>query len=111
MDFASFKNCDPVKRIFRALNLGEPLQAVQSWGQLRRVVIKYNDQTNGRYVDAARIWAGKCSSGERVLLHAILYATDFGWLADELDDGRTWRRLDYVSGSHREAVIACLQLE
>lgn len=68
-----------------------------------------NDQDDGRYVDAVQRYSGKCSSGERVLLLAILYATDFAWLADELDDGRTWRRLSYVSGGHRDAVITCLQ--
>ncbi|HWE19801.1 MAG TPA: hypothetical protein VG758_21900 [Hyphomicrobiaceae bacterium] len=31
------------------------------------------------------------SSGERVLLHAILYVTDFASLADELAEGKAWQ--------------------
>jgi hypothetical protein len=109
MDFRSFKKSQPVERVFDALGFSGHLRAAQSWDQLRCLVAEQNGQDNGGYVNAAQDYAGKCSSGERVLLHAILYATDFAWLADELDDGRTWRRLNYVSGDHRKAVIACMQ--
>jgi hypothetical protein len=110
MDFMSFKSSQPAREVFNAMKLSDCLQAAQSWDQLRRLVIKLNHQDDGRYVDTARRYDGVCSSGERVLLHAILYATDFAWLADELDDGHTWRRLSNASGDHREAVVACLQL-
>ena len=111
MDFRSFKECLPVRQMSDAMNIGELLRAAQSWDHLRRAVVRQNDERDGQYVEAARRHAGECSSGERVLLHALLYATDFAWLADELDDGRTWRRFGNASGDHREAVIACMQLE
>jgi len=43
------------------------------------------------------------------LLHAVLFATDFAWLADELADGRAWRKMDNVSGAYRRAVAACVE--
>jgi len=71
-------------------------------------IVEYNDCDEGRFVKAARRYDSVCSSGERVLLHAILYVTDFAWLADELDEGRTWRRMDNSSGEHRQAIVACI---
>jgi hypothetical protein len=66
-------------------------------------------------MDATRVALSKrhvitilCAVPVKVSLHAILYVTDFGWLADELDDGRTWRRMDNASGEHRQAVAACI---
>ena len=108
MDFETFKNSEPAKRAFRAMGVDDLLAASRSFGMLRRLVVDFNDCDEGRFVDAARKYAGTCSSGERVLLHAILYVTDFAWLADEFDKGHTWDRMSYVSGEHRQAVAACI---
>lgn len=110
MDFATFKK-GPAKSIFRAMSLSEYLEAANSFRALRTLIVNYNDPDEGHFVKAARHYDGVCSSGERVLLHAILYATDFAWLADELDDGRSWRQFDRVSGDHRRAVAACVGAE
>ena len=110
MEFSWFKSCHPTQTVFRAMGLGRHLDAAGSWNELRSIVVEYNDNDSG-FVDAARRYDGMCSSGERVLLHAILYVTDFAWLADELDDGRTWRRMANVSGIYRQAVMACLNAE
>lgn len=48
------------------------------------------------------------SSGERAVLAAALHAADYSWLADELDEGRTWWRLDITHGDHAAAVAACI---
>jgi len=108
MDFVTFKSCQPVLRAFRGMKLSAALEEAQGWDHLRRLLTYEENDT--KYVVAVRHYHDICSSGERVLLHAVLYATDFAWLADELDDGHTWRRFAYVSGAHRDAVIACLRL-
>lgn len=71
-------------------------------------LVEYNGCDEGRFVKAARRYDSVCSSGEHVLLHAIPYVTDFAWLADELDKGRTWYHMDDASGEHRQAVAACV---
>jgi hypothetical protein len=51
---------------------------------LRTLIVKFNDCDEGNFVKLVRNCDGVASSGERVLLHAICYACDFAWLADEL---------------------------
>lgn len=113
MDFKAFQSCDPARAIFRAMGLLDYLESSTSWRALRALIVDYNDCDAGHFVKAARKYDGVCSSGERVLLHAILYVTDFAWLADELDaEGRgTWRQFDRVGGDHRRAVAACIGAE
>lgn len=108
LDFDWFKASRPAKAVFRSLGVIEILDISTSWAMLRRLVIDYNDPDKGLFVEAARNYDGVASSGERVLLHAILYAMDFAWLADELDNGRTWQRMDRVDGEWRQAVAACI---
>ena len=104
----SFKSSGPARAAFRSMRLSECLSAASSWQDLRSLIVEYNGRDDGRFVEAARRYDSRCSSGEGVLLHPILHVTDFAWLADELDDGRTWRRMDNASGEHRQAVAACI---
>jgi len=111
MDFASFKASQPAQAMFRKLGLEAYLGAATSWRSLRTLIVHFNDCDAGNFVALARQCNGVCSSGERVLLHAILYVTDFAWLADELTDGRAWQRMDRTSGDWRRAVAACIGAE
>lgn len=111
LDFAWFQQSRPARSVFRGMGLEEYLNQATSWPVLRGLIISYNEPDKGLFVEAARHYDGVCSSGERVLLHAILYVTDFAWLADELDGGRTWYRMDSVSGEWRKAVAACIAAE
>lgn len=107
VDFASFKSGDPARSMFRKLGFIDFLEAATSWRMLRSLIVDFNDnRERGAFVDAAKRCV--CSSGERILLHAILYATDFAWLADELAGDRTWQSMDSVGGAFREAVAACI---
>jgi hypothetical protein len=108
LTFADFKAGAPARAMFRMLRLEQYLDAATSWQSLRTLIVDYNDPDKGLFVEAARRCDGIASSGERVLLHAILYVTDFAWLADELTDGRAWCRMDNVSGKWRQAVAACV---
>ena len=106
--FAAFK-AGPGGHMLRGLGFGECLDGAKSWRVLRSLVVMLNDEGRpGCFADAVRRRDGTASSGERVLLHAIACAMDFAWLADELGDGRVWRRMDGVSGAHRDAVVACI---
>lgn len=107
-DFAAFKSGHPAQSIFRAMHLSEHLSAADSWRELCDLIVDFNHRSNGGFVENARKYDGVASSGERVLLHAILFATDFAWLADELTEGRAWRRMGVVNGAYRAAVAACI---
>lgn len=130
--FAAFKASEPAKAMFRKLGLSEYLEAAESWRGLRALIVEFNGCDKGRFVELVRQCDGVASSGERVLLHAICYACDFAWLADELsivvrlgqhgdkrsaDDGETpelrvtsgpWQRMDSASGEWCRAVAACI---
>jgi hypothetical protein len=108
LTFADFKAGQPAKSMFRKLRLERYLEAATSWQSLQTLIEDYNDPDKGLFVDAARRCDGVASSGERILLDAILYATDFAWLADELTERRAWARMGNVSGAWREAVAACI---
>jgi hypothetical protein len=122
MTFDEFKASDPARNIFRKMGLLEYLEESTSWPMLRTLIVRFNDDSNGEFpfVALARECDDVASSGERILLHAILYVTDFAWLADELagaDEadgkprGKTWRNMDRASGEHRRCVAACIGAE
>jgi hypothetical protein len=112
--FETFKKNNAAREIFGRLDVLELLDDAGSWEDLRFLVVRYNDrQTDCAFVRRARELDGVASSGERVLLHAILSATDFAWLADEMDtapnhDCWVWRRFDVLSGSWRHALMCCI---
>lgn len=114
MDFETFKASEPAQSMFRRLGMAEILEQSETWRELQRNVVDFNDYTggNGHFVDRVQKAAGKMSSGERVLLNAICHATDFSWLANKLDtkDRKSvaWTRMDFVSGTYRQAVAACI---
>src|SRR5258708_20594322 len=67
-------------------------------------MVNFNGGDDGRFGAVARACDDTCSSGERVLLHAVLYVTDFAWLADELAGGRAWRGMADGDGEWGQAV-------
>ena len=111
MDFATFKAGQPAQAMFRKLGLSDILDAAQSWRSLRRLVVDFNGCDEGRFVDLAKQCDGVASSGERVLLHAICYVTDFAWLADELGHRKVWQNMNRAGGDWQRAVAACIAAE
>jgi hypothetical protein len=111
MNFAEFKMSRPAQSMFRKMDLLPYLAGAGSWRDLRELIVDFNKPDEGNFVNAARQCDGVCSSGERVLLHAILYVTDFAWLADELADGSAWRNMNRASGDHQRCVAACIGAE
>lgn len=109
MIFDEFKRCQPSKVVFRKLGLSKYLEAAESWSSLRTLIVDFNSCDEGRFVSRVRECDGVASSGERVLLHAICFAVDFAWLADELSAGEAWRHMDRPNGEWRRAVAACIQ--
>jgi hypothetical protein len=117
MTFAEFKASRPARDIFRKMGVLEYLEAATSWRSLRALIVDFNGPDDGHFVTLVRDCNGVASSGERVLLHAICYVTDFAWLADELTAtdtkkiGMAWRHMDRASGDHRRCVAACIGAE
>lgn len=93
------------------LGLTDFLDGAESWEMLRGLVVAFNKPNEGNFVEAVRRCHDIASAGERVLLRAVCYATDFAWLADELSDGKAWQRMDSASGDWRRAVAACIAAE
>lgn len=108
LDFTWFKNSDPAQSMFRKLGLADYLESATSWRALRSLIVAFNDCDKGHFVALARRCDGVSSSGERILLHAICYACDFGWLADELGGERIWQNMDRASGNYTRAIAACI---
>lgn len=108
LTFATWKAGEPARAMFRKLNLEETLQAASSWRSLRAMIVDFNGADRGDFVKLVRRCDGVCSSGERILLHAICYAADFAWLADKLGKGKVWQNFDRVGGEWRHAVAACI---
>jgi hypothetical protein len=111
MDFASFQAGQPARDMFRKLGLLDYLESATSWRDLRYMIVEFNDPDKGRFVKLAKQCDGVCSSGERILLHAILYVTDFAWLADKLGGKTVWQDMNRASGEWQEAVAACIGAE
>lgn len=108
MTFAEFKASAPARDIFQKLGLTDYLEAATTWRMLRHLIVDFNDPDKGRFVKIAKRCDGIASSGERVLLHAVCYATDFAWLADKMTKGRAWQRMEYADSDYRKAVAACI---
>jgi hypothetical protein len=111
MDFATFKAGQPAKTIFRKLGLTDCLEAATSWRALRAVIVDFNGCNEANFVKLVRQCDTVASSGERTLLHAICYATDFAWLADELSNGMAWQNMNCAAGDWRRAVAACIEAD
>lgn len=118
MNFAEFKASAPARSMFRKLGLLDYLDSAGSWRSLRHTIVDFNDCDQGNFVKLARQCDGVCSSGERILLHAICYVTDFAWLADELagvdkkrKTSRVWQNMDRASGEFQRCVAACIAAE
>ena len=95
----------PGGRVLR--RLGVTTAGIVTWRELTECAVQHNRETNGGFAKAARELAGAASSGEMVLLQALLHATDFSRLADEIAEGRAWRMMDHVSGEYQTAA-ACI---
>lgn len=113
MTFAEFKMSQPAQAMFRKLDLLEYLAGASSWRDLRELIVAYNNPDQGHFVNVVRQCDGVCSSGERVLLHAIATVCDFAWLADELGAAKKrqngpWENMNRASGEWLRAVAACI---
>ncbi|QPF81624.1 hypothetical protein IC762_17505 [Bradyrhizobium genosp. L] len=111
MNFAEFKMSQPARIMFRKMGLLDHLAAASSWRDLRELIVEFNHPDQGNFVKRVRECDGVCSSGERILLHAICYVTDFAWLADDLAEGSVWRDMSRASGDFQRAVAACIAAE
>ena len=110
MDFSDFKSNIAVTRVLVALDFGDELEAARSYNELKWRIDAVCREDDGWAEFKRRVdkFAGVCSSGEGVVLAAVLHFLGHDDLADQLDEGRTWRRMYKVSGPHLAAVGACI---
>ncbi len=111
MKFHDFKRNVAVASVLAALGLRDELQDSTSFGDLNFLAQPDTDEDGEQFVRRVRRYAGVCSSGEAVVLAALLYLLGRDDLADEMDEGRTWHRIHRVSGEFRSAVAGCINPE
>jgi hypothetical protein len=85
---------------------GIPIDLCVNWDHLTETFVRANE--DGALTDKARRLDGVLCSGQRVLLHAVLHACDYDWLADKLAHGCSWDRFSNVGGEYLEAAVACI---
>lgn len=100
--FATFR-AGPGGEICRRIGLD--VSGLTDWRDYTAAVAALAGRDNGL---VAAVRSACLSSGERAVLAAALHAADYSWLADEVDDGRTWRRLDNTHDAFAMAVAACI---
>ncbi|MCW2283155.1 hypothetical protein M2323_000925 [Rhodoblastus acidophilus] len=108
MQFKKFKQNVGVKSVISAIGLGAKLEAATSYGDFRHKSTDFNGGDWEVFVKRIDEYSSYCSSGEGVLLGALLYRLGYSNLADKVDNGLTWRNMSSVSGEFREAVVACI---
>lgn len=88
MDFDTWKTGPAADVLWRAFHFD--VSRCASWDHYTRALLQHRKELGGSeaFVERARMWGCRFSSGERVLFLACLHAADYGWLADELADGR-----------------------
>lgn len=86
-----------------AKSLGVPVDNCASW----------NDYTSScsqvkEFAKAAQKRSETASSGEAVVLCALLHAADYDSLSDKIAGGLVWKKMGIVSGDYKTAVLACI---
>lgn len=89
-----------------ARRLGVPCDGAETWRGYAARFLRYA-RDSSRLTQIRRT-IGVLSTGETAVALALLHAVDLSPLADEMSDGRLWRRLDNTFGEHRLAVIAAI---
>lgn len=106
MDFIEFQAARPTQAIFQKLGLMKVLETCSDWDQLRAELLGTGDSD---FAQKVRAFYPGASSGEKVLVCAIAAACDYAGLADELQQGRTWRHMSNLDRSFRKVVFGCLE--
>jgi len=82
------------------------ISEVQNWQQLRLLACQNYEAYTGALIKSY----DNASSGERVLVQALLYALDFARAADQLNPN-FFQSLHRCSGEHRAALNYLLSIE
>lgn len=92
-----------------ARRIGIPIRRYRTWRDAQDGFRSlFDGSDSGSVMQRVRNEIYKMSTGEIAVACALLHALDYSWLADEMDGGRAWRRLDNVYGDHRRAVLAAI---
>ncbi|CDZ66317.1 Hypothetical protein NGAL_HAMBI2605_45930 [Neorhizobium galegae bv. orientalis] len=77
-----------------------------NWGGFTDLFQEMDARRGGKLPD--QFLALPASTGETALIQAILHAADYSQHADRMEGSGTWKRLDYVTGIHAQAVAAAI---
>ncbi len=106
LTFTAFR-AGPGGRIAR--RIGIPISKCHCWADAQNAFGHlFGGSDAGLIMQRVRDTIGVMCTGEVAVACALLHSCDYSWLADELDEGRGWRRLDNVYGDHRRAVVAAI---
>ncbi len=86
-----------------ARRLGVPVDECGNWFEFETACGEVPD-----FPETAERRAQTASSGETVVLAALLYAANLKNLADRISDDGAWQAMGRASGDYRLAVLACI---
>lgn len=102
LTFRHFK--DPAAMV--CIKTGLRIDKANSWETFTHLFQEMDAKRGGKLPD--QFLALPASTGESALIQAILHAADYSHYADRMEGTGTWKRLDYVTGVHAEAVAAAI---
>ncbi|MGO6921252.1 hypothetical protein ACCS39_27355 [Rhizobium ruizarguesonis] len=88
------------------IKTGFRIEKATTWSEFTDLFQEKNAKRDGGLAD--QFLKLPASSGETALIQAILHAADFSNHADRIGGAGTWKRLDYVTGAHAQAVAAAI---
>ncbi|MGR9310691.1 hypothetical protein ACU8MX_14820 [Rhizobium leguminosarum] len=88
------------------IKTGLRIDKATSWEAFTQLFQEMDARRGGRLPD--QFLALPASTGETALIQAILHAADYSQYADRMEGAGTWKRFDYVTGKHAEAVAASI---
>ncbi|MND98270.1 hypothetical protein D3C80_906130 [compost metagenome] len=88
------------------IKAGLRIDAATNWEEFTALFHQMDGRRGGCLAD--QFLKLPASTGETALIQAILHAADFSNHADRIEGAGTWKRLDYVTGAHAQAVAAAI---
>lgn len=86
--------------------LGVDISRLENWQDYTHAILSLSDRAG--FIRKAMTLGNECSSTERAVIAAALFAADLSSQAAELDGGQFWHRANNFSGDTATAVAAAI---
>ena len=86
--------------------LGVDISRLETWQGYTRTILDLPDRVG--FINKAMKLGDNCSSTERIIVAALLFAADLSSYAEKLDGGQFWDRANHFSDDTAVAVAAAI---